>query len=203
VRLFTTEEHEYLVSIVEGRTTNEITKMINDKFRLAITSRQIRIYKKNHGLKSNVSTTFKKGNIPANKGTNGLYNVGGNCTSFKTGQKAHNYKPVGSERVDRDGYTLIKVSDVGAWHERWRLKHTVVWEKANGPIPKGHCLIFLDGDKQNINLENLQLITRGQLARLNQNHLIHDNAELTKTGIIIADIFTKIGARRRERKCSQ
>lgn len=196
-RLFTSEQHAYLIRIAEGRTTNEIAELLNKKFSLSITPRQIQIYKKNHGIKSNVSTTFKKGQAPANKGTKGLYNVGGNRTSFKPGQRPKNYKPVGYERIDRDGYALIKVQDDGPWHKRWRFKHVVLWEKVNGPIPKGHCLLFLDGNKLNITLENLQLITRAQLARLNQNHLITDNAELTKSGIIIADIFSKIGERKK------
>ncbi|MDQ0269964.1 HNH endonuclease [Cytobacillus purgationiresistens] len=202
MRLLTDKQHAYLISIAEGRTTNEIAKMINDKFSLVITSRQIRNYKKNHGLKSNISTTFKKGSIPANKGKKGLYNVGGNRTSFKPGQKARNYKPIGSERTDRDGYVLIKVQDDGPWHKRWRLKHTVVWEEVNGPVPNSHCLIFLDQDKQNISLDNLQLITRSQLARLNQNNLISDDPDITKTGIIMAEIYSKIGERKKSHEAN-
>lgn len=197
MRLFTPEQHKYLVNIVEGRTTNEIAEIMNHQFSLSITPKQIQRYKKNHGLKSNISTTFKKGSIPANKGTKGLYNVGGNRTSFKPVQKASNYKPVGSERIDRDGYVLIKVQDEGPWHKRWRPKHIVVWEKVNGPVPKGHCLIFLDRNKQNISLENLQLIKRSQLVRLNQNNLISDNPDITKTGIIMAEIYSKIGERKK------
>jgi hypothetical protein len=45
----------------------------------------------------------------------------------------------------------------------------------------------------------LQLVTRSQLVRLNQNNLIRDNAELTKTGIIIVDIYGKIGERERRK----
>ncbi|NRG44213.1 HNH endonuclease [Bacillus sp. CRN 9] len=200
MRLFTPEQHKYLINIVEGRTANEIAELINNQFSLSITPRQIQMYKKNHGLKSNISTTFKQGSIPANKGTKGLYNVGGNRTSFKPGQKASNYKPLGSERIDRDGYVLIKVQDDGPWHKRWRLKHVVVWEKVNGPVPKGHCLIFLDRNKQNISLENLQLIKRSQLARLNQNNLISNNPDITKTGIIMAEIYSKIGERKKSQK---
>jgi hypothetical protein len=98
--------------------------------------------------------------------------------------------------VSKDGYIEIKVADP----RKWRLKHNVIWEEVNGKVPKGHCLIFLDGNKQNIALENLQLITRKQLVRLNQNHLISDNPELTKTGLIIADIHSKIGELKRAKK---
>lgn len=197
MRLFTDEQHEYLVSIVKGRTVKEIVEMINKKYDLSIEPRQIRAYKKNHNLVSNLDATFKKGHTPVNKGTKGLYNVGGNKTSFKPGQKAKNWKPVGSERVDRDGYILIKIRDDGIYQERWRPKHKVLWEEANGPLPKGHCLIFLDSNKQNVSLDNLLLITRQQLVRMNQNNLISENPEVTKTGAIIADIFSKMGERKR------
>lgn len=197
--LFTEQQRDYLKSIVEGRTTVEIAKVMNEKFHLTITSRQIQIYKKNHSLKSNIATTFRKGVAPTNKGTKGLYNVGGNKTSFKKGQKAPNYKPIGTERVDRDGYLLVKVRDDGPWHKRWVHKHKVIWEEANGTIPKGHRILFLDSDRSNLSLENLQLITQSQLARLNQNNLITEDADLTRTGIIIADIYGKIGERKKKK----
>ncbi|SHI03030.1 HNH endonuclease signature motif containing protein [Virgibacillus chiguensis] len=140
---------------------------------------------------------MKKGNVPANKGTKGLYNVGGNKTSFKKGQKAHNYKPVGSERIDRDGYVLIKVSDDGPWQKRWRHKHKLLWEKANGPVPPGHKLLFADQNKQNIKLDNLILVTEKQMATLNKKGLIKNDADLTKTGILLADIYQKVSERKK------
>lgn len=45
--------------------------------------------------------------------------------------------------------------------------------------------------------ENLLLVSRAQLARMNQKGLIQNDVELTKTGIIIADIYNKIGERKK------
>ena len=42
-----------------------------------------------------------------------------------------------------------------------------VWEQANGPIPKGHVVILLDGDPMNCELGNLECVPRGVPARLN------------------------------------
>lgn len=194
--LFTKEQKAFIKKNVLGISNSKLTYLVNLKFSLSITVKQMKTWKKNHGLSSGLKGS--EGVSPPNKGTKGLYNVGGNRTSFKKGQKALNHKPVGTERIDRDGYILIKVSDEGPWHKRWRLKQVVIWEEAHGPIPKGHCLLFLDSNKLNTSLDNLQLITRKQLARLNQNHLIKDNAELTNTGIIIAEILNKIGERKRK-----
>src|SRR5690606_36438394 len=101
------------------------------------------------------------------------------------------------ERIDRDGYVLVKVRDDGPWHKRWRHKHRVIWEEANGPIPRGYVLIFLDQNKQNVTLENLALIPRSKLSILNKKGLLYDHAEFTKTGLIMADIYKKIGERKR------
>ena len=199
-KLFNEEQVTYIRTNAKGISNQELTDLVNKTFGLTVTRQQIKTFKHNHKISSGLTGHFKPGQVPANKGTKGLYNVGGNRTSFKKGQKPSNFKPVGTERIDRDGYTIIKVSDDGPWHKRWKLKHKVLWEEVNGPVPKGHCLIFLDSDKSNLDLGNLKLVTRKQLARLNQNHLITDNPELTKTGVIVADILGKMGELKRKAK---
>jgi hypothetical protein len=37
-------------------------------------------------------------------------------------------------------------------------------------VPRGHCLAFKDGEKLNVCLENLELITRAQNMRRNTIH---------------------------------
>ena len=106
------------------------------------------------------------------------------------------WKPVGTETVRADGYTWVKVAEPNKWRE----KHKIIWEAAYGQAPKSHAVIFADGDKQNIMLENLILVSRAQLVRLNQNDLIARDAELTKTGILVADIISKTAQRRRGSK---
>jgi hypothetical protein len=192
---YTPEQIVFLTEKVKGQSNTELIAMFNAHFKVNLSPSQIRAFKKNRGLSSGFDGRFKPGHTPFNKGKKGL-NIGGKETQFKKGNKPLNYRPVGSERVNVDGYVEIKISDPG----KWRLKHAVIWEEVHGPISKGNCLILLDSNKLNVSLENLQLITRNQLARLNQNHLISNNAELTKTGIIVADIYCKIGARKKTDK---
>ncbi|WP_245676902.1 HNH endonuclease signature motif containing protein [Enterococcus rivorum] len=135
--------------------------------------------------------------MPINKGTKGMYNVGGNSTSFKKGEKPVTYKPVGSEMIDKDGYTLIKVKDDGPYQERWVNKQRVIWEKENGPIPKGHVILFADGNKGNLDIENLILISQSQLVRLNKNGWIGKSKEVTEVGIKLADITSIIAAKKK------
>ncbi|MHB8308668.1 MAG: HNH endonuclease signature motif containing protein, partial [Candidatus Desulforudaceae bacterium] len=121
--------------------------------------------------------------------------TGGKETQFKPGRLPHNYKPVGTERVNADGYVDIKIQDGNA-QKNWKGKHLVVWEERHGPVPKGHAVIFGDGNRRNFEPSNLILVSRQQLAVLNKKNLIQNSAELTKTGIIIADIFRKISDRK-------
>lgn len=196
MHFWTKEETEFLRVHYPLYSRRQLLDLFNQHFNLNIQIGQLRSCLKNHKITSGRTGRFEKGKVPLNKGLNGV-TTGGIATQFKKGHRPKNYKPVGTERVDRDGYVLIKVSDTGAWHERWRHKHKVIWEEVNGPIPKGHCLLFLDRNKQNISLDNLQLITQSQLARLNQNKLLSDNPELTKTGLIIADIYEQISTRKK------
>ncbi len=193
---YTKKEAEFLKNNIEGTSYKELHKMFNKKFNLNLTYGQIRGYLKNHNLTNGRDTRFQKGNTPLSPIKKGQ-RIGVE-TQFKPGQRPHNYKPVGFERVDRDGYTLIKISDRGTWNERWRHKHKVLWEKHNGPIPKGHKLIFADGDKTNITLENLILVTNAQMLIINQHDLIKDNhPELTKTGTLIAKVLD-VGYKRKK-----
>lgn len=44
------------------------------------------------------------------------------------------------------------------------LMHWYVWEKANGPIPAGHCIFHVDRNPANNALENLQLLPKSQMS---------------------------------------
>lgn len=188
-RLLTQEQHDYLVEHIPGRYNKDLADLINDKFGLNLTAEQIRAYRKNHKLvSSGLTGRFEKGRVPINKGTKGMFNVGGNKGSFKKGQKPKNYKPVGTERIDRDGYILIKVQDHGTWNQRWRHKSRILWEQAFGQIPKHHALIFKDGNPLNCVLDNLMLVTKNELARMNQMKLKRTSTEETQVMHTLAKI---------------
>ncbi|MGN2370638.1 HNH endonuclease [Clostridium cagae] len=77
------------------------------------------------------------------------------------------------------------------------IKTSIGLGKYNGLIPQKHVVIFADGDKRNFDIKNLILISRSKLLIMNKNKLIYNNAELTKTGIVIASIQEKIRERKR------
>lgn len=124
------------------------------------------------GLKTGRTGCFQKGQTPPNKGTKGL--TGANKTSFKQGNTPHNVKGVGSitEHVDKNGYTYLRIKI--AEPNKWQMLHAYIWEQEHGKIPKSHCVIFKDRDTENMNLDNLMLVSRSELARLNQKYAAID-----------------------------
>ena len=193
--IWSDEEKQYLAEITPGRGYKEIQSMMSCKFGFDYTYHQIKGAITRNKLNTGRTGRFEKGHATWNKGTKGLTKA--NVTSFKKGQKPHNYKPLGSERITKDGYCEIKVSDTG---RRWRPKHVLIYEKHHGKVPKGSAVIFLDGDKRNFDIDNLYLVTRSQLAMLNKNSLIQKDADLTKTAINVVGLMKKISAMEKKDK---
>jgi hypothetical protein len=142
---------------------------------------------------------FKQGRIPWNKGLRGV-NFGGKTTQFKPGHRGNKWVPLGTERIGKDGCIEVKVRDEKS-KKNWKSKHAIIWEKHNNQsVPEGHVIIFGDSDNRNFDPNNLILVSRKQLIRMNQNGLIKDDTELTKSGVIIADIYNKVGQLRKNKK---
>lgn len=108
-------------------------------------------------------------------------------TMFKKGNLS-NARPIEDERIDKDGYTYIKVKQPN----KWVLKHRWLYEKENEKIPKGYNLIFADGNRQNFNLDNLILVSNSELFIMNQKKLYKQDGGLTKAGATVAKILDKV-----------
>jgi hypothetical protein len=191
VHRWTDEEKEFLKQNVEGTPIHELTKMFNAEFNTDLRYEQVRGTVKRMKLRCGVTTQFKKGHITWNKGVP-IYNKKCEKTQFKKGHVPKTYLPVGAVRINKDGYKMIKVSDEGGYSDRWKLKHRVMWERENGKIPHGYNLMFLDGNKLNDSMDNLILIRRCELSRLNKQKLIKDDPEFTKVGVNIVRIQQKV-----------
>lgn len=196
---YTPDQVKFIRENISGITISELTKMFNMHFGLGLKYSQIKSYASNNGLKCGINAFFPKGHIPFNKGKKGLV-LGGVETQFKKGEMPHNYMPVGSERVRTPRTNRISIGDYIdvkiADPNQWQAKHIFIWKQHNGPVPKGHTVIFGDGDNRNFDLNNLILVSRRQLAILNKNRLIQNDADLTRTAVILADISLKIGERK-------
>jgi len=129
------------------------------------------------------ASRFRPGHVPANKGLRRPGYAPGRMaeTQFKPGSRSgvasRNWRPVGTIRADNEGYLRIKVREAqpgepyGFGNPRvWPLLHRHVWEQAHGPVPAGHVLAFRNGDRRDVRLENLQLISRRELMARNTVH---------------------------------
>ena len=190
---YTQEQINYLVSKIPGRSYRELIYLFYKRFEVNLSISQIKSFIGNRKLSTGRTGRFEKGNLPFNKGQKGL-TWGGKETQFKKGNKPHNYLPVGTERVNGDGYVDIKIEDPN----KWKAKHRIIWEEHNGTIPKGHAILFGDGNNRNFDINNLILVSLRQLHMLNQKNLIKNDADLTRSGLIIADLYTMINQRKKK-----
>jgi hypothetical protein len=102
--------------------------------------------------------------------------------------------PLGKTRVTSCGYVEIKRGE-----DDWPPMHRVIWEAANGrPVPEGHTVIFADGNRSNFAIDNLLLVSRGELGYMNRNRLVFSDRNLTRTGRALAALELAIAERERE-----
>lgn len=184
-KYWTQEEREKLIKLYPDTLGEDLAKIFNcplrsiynqaarlglkkDKSFIAEISR-VRSLDPNHGCRK---FQFKKGQSPPNKGQKQIEYMTleaidrTKATRFKKGNVPLNYRSVGSERINKDGYIEIKVSDPN----KWMLKHRYIWSQKNGKVPKGYNVQFKDGNLKNVTIDNLYLISRKE--QMSQNSII-------------------------------
>jgi len=110
--------------------------------------------------------------------------------------------PVGTERIDMaSGCVMVKISmrriNKGQrfthYNGTWKRKHRMIWEQHYGRIPKGYRVIFLDGNKRNTEIDNLELATSNEIMLMTHYGLKFTDKDRTKTGLLIARQRAAIG----------
>lgn len=172
----------------------DLVRKFNKRFNTTLTEQQIISFIHNHNIRCGRTGYFGKGKLPWNTGTKGLTHS--NSTSFKKGIIPANTRPLGSERVDtRDGYTLVKIVEPNPYTKaktRFKHKQVVIWEREHGPVPEGMVVLFKDSDRNNCVEENLELISRAELVRLNQLQYRQAHPEIKPALLTLAKLKTKL-----------
>ena len=109
-----------------------------------------------------------------------------NFHHISSGLKSCNL-PIGSERKNK-GYIFVKIAEPNIWIE----KHKLIYESKYGKTPKGYKVIFADKNKLNFDIDNLILVSDAEELIMNNKQLIYEEAELTKTGSMIAKLLNEI-----------
>jgi len=118
---------------------------------------------------------YKKGRTPANKGKKMSPETYAKCsrTMFKKGRQPHNTRYDGaiSYRKDNTGrlYWYVRTE-----LNKWDLLHRVIYENTNGVTLKlDECIRFKDGDTNNIQPDNLDLISNKENMNLNNPRMYY------------------------------
>lgn len=201
---WTDEVIEFMKCNYKGKDNIELAQLLNEKFNLNTNADRVSNVKSNLKRRKGLDLTtginrgcIKKGNIPFNKGKKWNEYLTkeqqekSRKTCFKKGNIPQNYREVGSERVNVDGYWEIKVSEPN----KWELKHRVIYKQNFGDIPKNCKVIFADGNKNNLELNNLILTTNAEELHLNKRGFRFKEKELTETGLNIVKLILKIGGK--------
>lgn len=160
--------------------------------------------RKRYGLKTGRTGRFEKGSVPWTKGRKLPFNANSAATRFKKGQMPHNYRGAGHESVDENGYVWIVIDRRNPWTgaATWRVqKHRWLWEQKHGPVPEGHVLKCLDGDRANTDPSNWELIPMGLIPRLSGKYgrdYDHAPAELKPVIMTVAKLEHRARQARRK-----
>lgn len=161
-RLFTKSQMEYIAEKYQLHKAARVASLLNKTCNGSFTEQQIKNFVHNHGINCPRTGHFKKGKTPWNAGTKGVMQANSGC--FQKGEMPINHKPVGSERINQDGYREIKVAEP----RTWALLQRHNWAKAYGTENMPEILRFKDGNKQNCDVDNLEPVS-------NQEHMLLNN----------------------------
>lgn len=173
--------------------------------RTDITKSALHGMRKRMGWKTGRTGHFDKGAVPWSKGKKIGNNPGSARTQFRKGQTPHTARGAGHESTDADGYVWIIVDETNPYTgapTRRVQKHRRLWESANGPVPDGHVLKCLDGNKSNTDPTNWEAVPIGMLPRLNgKSGRDYDRApaDLKPTIMAVAKLEHRVRERRPNR----
>lgn len=223
------EKRAWFASFVPGHTETEISAEHERLYGTPLTRGQIKSAKGSFGVKSGtVGGRFEKGHEPANKGkTWEELGISEDVqkrmrkTCFKKGEVRDRpdgwIKPIGYERVNKDGYIEVKVRDSaidgiqpkvpGQFNCNYRMKHHIVYEQTHGPIPDGCNVVFANNDKSDFRPENLVAVPRSLWAVIVRRHMEYHDAESLQACMAIAKLKSSINAAKHHprpcRKCGK
>ena len=191
-----------------GVSSKDMAEMVNNKFGTSFTATMMKQFRQRHGIKSGVTGWYQKGHAPGTKGKTieeickhdpeKLAKV--RATQFKKGDRPLNEKPIGTIVTNSEGYKLRKKQMEGSQWERWEFLHRAVWEEHNGPVPEGMIVTFKDGNRQNCSIDNLMLVSRGEMAVMTKRGLRFEDPDLTEAAVNTVRLMIEANKRKRHRK---
>jgi len=184
-KFWSDEELAKLRELYPNKTTLEVAKSLNRSvcsingmaFSLGLKKSEKHFKEGNSGRirkgeRIGIKTQFKKGSKPVNAGKKWDEFMAKEAqekarkTTFKPGRLPHNTKQDGMITVRTDNRN-VNFQWIRIGLSKWIPLHHHVWIQANGKIPKGHVLAFIDKNPMNATLDNIILITKADNCRRN------------------------------------
>lgn len=135
----------------------------------------------------------QKGHIPFNKGLKQSEYMTPEAidrtkkTRFKKGVPPKNILTIGTEVKTKEGYILVKIANPN----KWMLKHRKIYKDHHQiQLKSTDNVIFLDGDNQNFNINNLKLISK--VENMYRNSKLNYPEEIIPTLTLINKIKKEI-----------
>ena len=175
-------EKEFIDNHYKGVSTRKMVELLYVATGTKVEKGAIQDYYRKKGYKSGVNGKFQKGHVGLSEEQ--LKNI--RSTQFKKGHVSANHKPIGASYIRCDGYKHIKVGE-----HNWKTEQVLVWEKANGEVPKGYKLLHLDGNSLNNDLDNLMLISDGESVTINGYGLTKDS-DINKAIVLTTRLKSKL-----------
>lgn len=168
-RSFNKDMYDYLIKNGYKHTIKEWVKILNKKYNENFTLKNIHQYFARHNIKY-------KYEMP-NKSNNNVYK-----------------RPIGSERVKKDGMTQVKVAP-----RKWEYKQRLIYEQYYGvKLTSDDYIIFLDQDRTNFDISNLKRISRHESSILSNQKMFSKNPNVTELGILTSKLMIKVKELKKE-----
>lgn len=167
----TQKQYNFVRDNFEDMSTKEIAERLN------LTDTQVRSMYRLLKLRRSESSKFKKGSVPWNKGKSYPTHPNARIRQFKNGHLPHNTKHDGAIVIRTDNRGR-KMKHVRVALSKWEYLHRKIWKDVHGDIPKGHCVVFKNGNEMDCRLENLECVSRSELLQRNRGAIDYRAAGL-------------------------
>lgn len=158
--LLTDPQAQWVKQQYKIHPSTQLVQILNMVFGTNLSHNQLKAFVKNHKIKSTRTGQFKKGMTSWNKDTKGIAKA--NKGSFQKGNTPYNTAKIGATAM-LSGYQYEKI----AQPNEWKPSHHILWEKHHKTIKPNHMIRFKNGDPTDIQISNLEQVSKTENAHLN------------------------------------
>lgn len=186
---YTAEQERFLKENAPHMSRRALTEFFNARFGTAKSEQTIKTWCNRRGYNSPSTGRFEKGCETWQKGLSGEefkrhYNEESFERVLHKMHEACKTKKIGDEIIKGgEPWIIVSIDYSIEYHDRRVPKRRYVWEQAYGEIPKDHCIITLDGNKMNCNLDNLYCLPNKYKSIMARNKWFFKDKEMTLTAI--------------------